>query len=1000
ESPGSYGPTGLEFRDARTGALIFGLSGQGADVGRGVAGDIDPRFLGYEMWGSRGGLMATTGVEITPNRPGQMNFMSWWDGDLLRELLDGVTISKWDWNTNTSSPLLQPAGVSSNNSTKANPSLSADFLGDWREELVVRENTNDALRIYTTTVPTTHRLRTLVHDRQYRLAIAWQNVGYNQPPHPSFYLGEGMAAPAAPDIVTSLAALGTPAPAVSSVNRYDPLTAGTGATSVVFRVTFNVPVTDVDASDFAVSTSGAITGTVATVTALSGVAYNVTVGSITGTGTLRLDVLPGGIAGPGGAPLATGFTDGQIYNRATLAWLNQASGGLWSNPANWDGGVIAHGVGAVPIFGNFDLAADNTVVLDTPRTLSGLSFGDTNPATPASWVLADGGNAGNLLTLDTLSGVPTATVAALGTGATATLNVTLGGADGLAKAGPGTLVLTQPAALTGQVNVTGGTLRLAPGASLAASTVSVSAGGGTLEIAGGTFTASGATTVNGNGGSLIVNAGTATFAAVGSNNTTNNLIRVNGGNFSASSIAIQRSSDATPNYVFGFVVTGGTATVNGPVGIGTNNSWGSMSVEGGSVTASGAITVGNLRDNSARGGQLRVTGGTLATTDATDGLVLVRGNSNNSNANFLGGITHLPIVKFGFNNTVTAGSGTLTVNGGALYLGSGGLVRLGAGSFTSTINLQSGLLGASADWSSVLPVTLPAGGNIAIKAADATDNPFDITLAGDLSGPGGFTKTGLGTLTLAGANTYAGTTTVNAGTLQVAGSLTSTIVINETGALAGSGNLNVPVTLNAGGALRLGGSAPDVLLGLDQLIWTGGGSIALDLGANGSSDRLVLAGALARGAPGSFAFAFNPGDGFAAGNVYTLATFGSSDFSAGDFVATGLPAGFAAKFSLHATGLDVTIVGTPFITSADTAAATYGLAFGYVITAGNVPENFSASGLPAGLEVDSLTGVISGIPEETGTFNVVLGASNLAGTDNAILTLTVAKAAAVLTLDN
>jgi rhamnogalacturonan endolyase len=192
ESPSVYGPTGLEYRDARTGALIFGLDGQNADVGRGVAIDIDPRYPGYEMWGARGGLMAGNGVQITANRPGQMNFACWWDADLLREILDGTTISKWDWNANTANTLLSPAGLASNNGTKSTPCLSADILGDWREEVIWRSAANNELRIYTTTIPSTNRFYTLMHDPQYRCAIAWQNTGYNQPPHPGFNIGPDM----------------------------------------------------------------------------------------------------------------------------------------------------------------------------------------------------------------------------------------------------------------------------------------------------------------------------------------------------------------------------------------------------------------------------------------------------------------------------------------------------------------------------------------------------------------------------------------------------------------------------------------------------------------------------------------------------------------------------------------------------------------------------------------------------------------------------------------
>jgi len=69
---------------------------------------------------------------------------------------------------------------------KATPVLSGDLLGDWREEVVWRTEDSSALRIYVSTIPTPHRLVTLLHDRQYRLALVWQNVGYNQPPHPSF----------------------------------------------------------------------------------------------------------------------------------------------------------------------------------------------------------------------------------------------------------------------------------------------------------------------------------------------------------------------------------------------------------------------------------------------------------------------------------------------------------------------------------------------------------------------------------------------------------------------------------------------------------------------------------------------------------------------------------------------------------------------------------------------------------------------------------------------
>ncbi|WP_175414747.1 rhamnogalacturonan lyase [Nibricoccus aquaticus] len=200
ESPSSYGNYGSEMHDASTGAILFGTSGEGADIGRGCAGDIDSRYLGYECWASRGGLYSASGTLISSTRPSPMNFMIWWDADLKREFLDGTTISKWNETAFNSTTLLAASGVASNNSTKSTPNLSGDILGDWREELILRETGNTALRIYISTSVATNRLYTLMHDAQYRVAIAWQNVGYNQPPHPGFYLGSGMSAQPAANI--------------------------------------------------------------------------------------------------------------------------------------------------------------------------------------------------------------------------------------------------------------------------------------------------------------------------------------------------------------------------------------------------------------------------------------------------------------------------------------------------------------------------------------------------------------------------------------------------------------------------------------------------------------------------------------------------------------------------------------------------------------------------------------------------------------------------------
>jgi len=188
-------PAGIELHDARTGEILWGVATD-YDVGRGISVNIDPNHYGNEAWASRSPLYNAKGEVISNSTPNSINHAIWWDGDLLRELLDHTSgmgkIDKWDWENKTTVNLITFIQSASNNGTKGNPSLTADILGDWREEAVFRTSNNRELRIYLTTYPTEHRLYTFMHDRQYRVAVAWQNVAYNQPPHPSFYVGEDM----------------------------------------------------------------------------------------------------------------------------------------------------------------------------------------------------------------------------------------------------------------------------------------------------------------------------------------------------------------------------------------------------------------------------------------------------------------------------------------------------------------------------------------------------------------------------------------------------------------------------------------------------------------------------------------------------------------------------------------------------------------------------------------------------------------------------------------
>ncbi|MBU6221586.1 MAG: hypothetical protein KGR24_02420, partial [Planctomycetes bacterium] len=206
ETESAHKGKGGDLRDARTGEMIAFVPGTG-DVGRGCAFDIDPRYPGFEMWNSSdGGIYAANGTRIQ-DRPSNMmqNFGIWWDGDPLRELLDGTTISDWriDLTSNTGSRsnyVFAPSGLTGNNTTKNTPCLTADLYGDWREEVIWRKSDNTELQIWSTTIASQVRLPTLMHDIQYREAVAWQNVGYNQPPHTSYFIGQDMATPAQPNV--------------------------------------------------------------------------------------------------------------------------------------------------------------------------------------------------------------------------------------------------------------------------------------------------------------------------------------------------------------------------------------------------------------------------------------------------------------------------------------------------------------------------------------------------------------------------------------------------------------------------------------------------------------------------------------------------------------------------------------------------------------------------------------------------------------------------------
>ncbi len=203
----------VEIHDAETGQVLWGYF-TGVDTGRGVAADVDPRYEGAEMWanpawdGTDGGLYSSLStlenfIKISNGTP-DVNFSLFWDGDLLSELQNhsfnnsayvpiSTNITKWNYTDRVSEKLFESTEVYTSNGTKGNLGLVADILGDWREEIIARTSAdNSKIRIYTSTIYTDYVIPCLMENDAYRMGIAWQNVGYNQPANLDYLLTEGV----------------------------------------------------------------------------------------------------------------------------------------------------------------------------------------------------------------------------------------------------------------------------------------------------------------------------------------------------------------------------------------------------------------------------------------------------------------------------------------------------------------------------------------------------------------------------------------------------------------------------------------------------------------------------------------------------------------------------------------------------------------------------------------------------------------------------------------
>ncbi len=192
------GEGGMDAHDGATCAFYFKTTESGVDSNRGRGeyvgtGDENSASCSCSSCDEKLALCAT-GATTGPSAGS--NFVIYWDADEWRELEDGTSITKGG----TGASLLSASGCASNNGTKSTPTLTADLLGDWREEIVYRTSDNTALRVYTTTNVTARRIYTLMHDPTYRAQVSFEQSAYNQPPHPGFRISPNMTDPPTPNI--------------------------------------------------------------------------------------------------------------------------------------------------------------------------------------------------------------------------------------------------------------------------------------------------------------------------------------------------------------------------------------------------------------------------------------------------------------------------------------------------------------------------------------------------------------------------------------------------------------------------------------------------------------------------------------------------------------------------------------------------------------------------------------------------------------------------------
>jgi fibronectin-binding autotransporter adhesin len=578
--------------------------------------------------------------------------------------------------------------------------------------------------------------------------------------------------------------------------------------------------------------------------------------------TLQLD--NGGSAGYVGGPIVD--NGALVLDRGdtnlTLSSVISGSGSLTQiglgmstlNAANTFSGNTTISAGTLQL-GNPLALQDSTLVYNNPNGT--LSFGVNSAASVGALT-----GSLSMALQNTFSSAVALEVGNNVTATSATYSGNFSGPGSLEWDGPGSWTLTGSSSIAAGLQMsnnsnlgTGGNLILPAGSSLSVASLASYGVGGTnlLTVSGGTLNVAGLSFFNGksnnnNGGNGNGNGGLSVSGGLvnlsgGLNIATDNpdanvLVRVSGGTVNTGTITIGRNATTsynTTNYPTmsaptfvgltnaGFYITAGVLDVTGNINVGSSTnapqSTVSFRMDGGAVDVSGPIGIG--LNNLSRWSVFDVNGGSLVDSDTTSGIAVCGVDAGNAEFLVRAGVANVQLVTFGIGG---GGTGVLNLTGGQLYVGAGGLV---AGSADPQIYLSGGTLGATAPWSSALPMSLTGNATtgVTIQAGDPFGNPQSITLSSSLSGNGALTLGGGGTggvLTLLATNTYHGATILSEGTLQLGNGLAG-----QDGSLAGTSGVtdNAALVFDLAGtqapAYAIGGSGSLAMVGPGTLYLTG-----------------------------------------------------------------------------------------------------------------------------------------------------------------------------------